>query len=277
MALYCSDIDALLQAYLDGELSSHELGDFESHVSGCASCRERTDRESATHARLRRLLAAPPAPSGLRRQILASLDREDAANEAKERRRSWSWVLPAGASLAAAAALALFAFDASRGGPAAVGPEAATVRAAVRDHFHATPVMLGTRGEIQRSAGDFLQVPVRPPRFARPEVALRGWQPTQLDGRAAAKLVYEVTLPSGRHKVELHVLDARDLDLRSSDKRTIGDTDLWVTQTLGFSTVTYKDRRNIGYVFTSDLRLEELVALLADSDLVQLASERLGR
>lgn len=282
----CNDIEPLVPPYLDQELADSDLRELEQHVAECGPCRHEIRAAEAVQRALRQQLAPPRAPDALRDRIVRGLDAADADDRRAERRARWSWALPAASSVAAAAALFLFVFA----GPLAPAAEhAATEPAAepqpervaheaVRQRFRASPVMVpGNRGEVSRSAAQYLRVPVRPPSFGRDDVDLLGWQPSNLRGRQAALFLYQVEGPSGRHQVNVHVLDARNLDLRSQDRVRVGARELWIDRPFGFSSVSFRDTGGIGYVFTSDMPSAELVALVAESDILDHVSERLRR
>lgn len=267
MATQCKDIETLLPTYLDGELAPHDRLSFEHHVADCADCRERVRDEASYLERVRSLLAPPAAPAALVERVRAGLDQEDRRTLAARRRVSLAWVLPGGASLAAAAALVLFVVSELRPAPVASG-EAPTVRQAVRDRFNDSPVRVGSPQEVSVEAQQYLRKPVKTPQFRPAGAALRGWQPRELDGRDAVLFLYDVPDSRGAlHQVSVHVIDASGLDLRGSERWKIGTTELWVARLGGVSTVTYKDRYGFGYVFSSDMELEELAWLVVGTDI----------
>jgi hypothetical protein len=174
------------------------------------------------------------------------------------------------ATVAATAALALFFVAEAR--EVSAPDDSRLAHEAVEQRFHEYSVIEpGTRPELSQAASEYTRIPVRPPRFSTGDVSLRGWQRSRLHGRQAAVFIYQV----GRHQVNVHTLDARDLDLRSRDRRVVDGREIWVSQPLGFSTVSYKDQDGIGYVFSSDMASDELVKLVLDSDLLFMVSDRL--
>jgi anti-sigma factor RsiW len=277
MAILCADIDALCPAYLDGELGGHELDDLEHHVAGCPGCRVRVEQDRTALAALRLSLRAPRAPAALRRDLGALLDREDRATAAGG--SGWRWVLPGAASMAAAAALALFVLDTGRPPTSALSPlsVSAVQHDAVASRFRGAPlVAVSSRSEVARSVGEYLQVPVTAPRFTASDTNLRGWQPTRLAGRIAAKLVYEVTPTrgGGRYLVDVHILDGRDIALDGSERVVSDGTEIWVTSTFGINTVAYKDRKGVGYVVISEMPRGQLIDLVLEPELLQNATHQ---
>jgi anti-sigma factor RsiW len=276
MAIYCHDLDTLLPPYLDGELEGHELDDLEHHLGTCAACQARCEHETSDHARLRELLAAPPAPAALRAGVLAALDRED-RSLVSGRRSRWGWALPGAASLAAAAALAVFVLDGSQPAIGPVAPPQLSVatmqREAVASRLRAAPlVRTSSSTDLTRSVAEYLRVPVTAPRLEGS--SMRGWQPTQLAGRMAAKLVYEVTTGRQRYLVDVHLLDGRDMDLDAGQRVRVDDVDLSVSSTGGIHTIAFKDARGVGYVFSSDMPRGSLIDLVVSSRLVDQVNDR---
>jgi anti-sigma factor RsiW len=95
------DVEAQVDAYLDGELAATDAAELEAHLAGCPSCgRFRDDRialRKAIAARIPRL----EAPDLLRRRVRAAL-REASAPRRARRPGLWRW-------LALAASLAIVA------------------------------------------------------------------------------------------------------------------------------------------------------------------------
>jgi hypothetical protein len=216
---------------------------------------------------VRGLLAPPATPAELVRRVNAGLDEEDRRATQVRRRTGFAWVLPGGASLAAAAALVMFMVSELRPTPV-VPAEAPAVRLAVQDRVNNSPVRVGSPQEVSVAAQEYLRKPVRTPQFRQAGSSLRGWQPRELDGREAVLLLYDVPDSRGAlHQVTVHLIDASGLDLRGSERWKIGATELWVASLGAVSTVTYKDKYGFGYVFSSDMELEELAWLVVGTDI----------
>src|SRR5262245_20225287 len=69
-------IEEYLSADVDGELSASERQAVAAHLATCADCRQRQDDERGIKALLRQRTPIVAAPPGLRRRIVAALDRE---------------------------------------------------------------------------------------------------------------------------------------------------------------------------------------------------------
>lgn len=271
----CSDISKLIPTYLDGELAESELLSFEHHLADCEGCDREVEQEREFLDRVRESLAAPPASDTLRARLRRALDAEEEQMARESRRERWAWVLPGTATLAAAAALLVFVFDIAQ--PASNENQVASEAAAPAPQTPAAALGVGSasRGDIARSAREFLRMPVRAPRFASAEADLRGWQPIRRRGHDTALFVYEVRRGTESHRLEVQTLDARNLDLRSAERRVVRGTEVWVAKTPGVSSVSYQDPSGVGYVFTSYMDTDDLVNLVVQSDLVERVNERL--
>lgn len=271
MAIHCSDIETLAQTYLDGELTEHDLSDFEGHIATCDSCREHVDDEVGFRRVLQRNLPAPKAPDTLRARIGRALDAEDRARAEVVRKRRWSWVLPGAASFAAAAALVLFVSQKTPGKDgnmsAATAAAAEVGTEAVKSHIRRPPL------EVQGAAvnpwirENFLPR-VAVPKFRSPSVDLLGARLSHLRGRDAAQLFYKVRIGARQFDVQAHILDAKDLVFRAPARRRVAGLDMWVDRRFGYNIVKFKDRNGIAYVFTSDMDAQALINLLLRSDLL---------
>lgn len=270
MAIHCEDIETLVHSYLDGELAEHELHELETHLAECQACREHAEAEARFLDGLRTRLAAPPCPDTVRARLGKALDAEDRSRSQAARRARFGWVLPGTASVAAAAALVLFVAE-WRAEPE---PQPVTYEA-VRQHIRRPPLEVQGAGVTP-----FIEQHFRPrvalPRFSEPSVRLQGARLSHLRGRDAAQLFYEVRGHSGaRHDMQVHIVDAADLELPERQRRVVGGRVIWVDPQLGYSTVTYRDEEGLAYVFTSDMEATELVRLVVSSDLLMRVNERL--
>tara|TARA_R110002096_G_scaffold171490_8_gene344628 strand:- start:25938 stop:26771 length:834 start_codon:yes stop_codon:yes gene_type:complete len=268
----CADIQATLSAYLDAELQDVEVREFETHLSDCARCQGSFEQAEQGHSALRsHLRATPPASDFLNKKILLSLDKEDAARK-RAARTNW-FSIPVAASAVAAAALALFVWSdlvaPQQDAPVARKSSQVTQDVA-RQHLREAPLFVSNdRGTVGRGAADFLNTDVRAPRFSSQEVKLLGWTPAQLGGKQSATFVYEVTNQTGRHRVHAHAVALADIDFRSQTKLVIEGAELWVDGAYGFNTVTYHPRDGrLAYVFSSDMGLDALVAMVTRTDTV---------
>ncbi len=267
MSIQCAEIENLLFSYLDDELDEHERIDFESHLADCASCADRVDAETRFSDTMRMHLAPPPVPELLERRLLRALDAEDRQSRAQLLR---SWALPGAATVAAAAALAVFVVA-----PGSSRNEDLVTHAAVQQHLRQPPI------EVQGAAvSPWLHEHFRPsievPRFSSSDIRLKGARLSHLRGLDAAQLFYEVESFGRLHEVQAHIIDASNLAFRGSRRQVIDGRELWIDGQLGLSVVAYKAPDGIGYVFTSsDMDERQLVDLVGSSDLLLRVNERL--
>ena len=270
MTKHCDSIDSLAMTYLDGELADEELRDFELHMLGCAGCRGKVDGEAETLADLRRKLAPPPAPELLRARIARALDAEDRkAARADLRSRVGSWLLPGAATVAAAAALLVFV--AMRTPDSAGEP---VTRIAVRQHMRGAPLEVtgaATTPWIQRHYSP----EVEPPRFADSAARVAGARLTDVMGRQALQIFYDVTSRQGGHYgMQTFIFDGRGVQLEGQPL-TVGGRDLRIDEYDGYRVVLFRDVDGLAYVFTSDdLSRDQLVDLVGNSNLVMRVQER---
>ena len=290
-----SDREQQLHRYLDSDLDLAEQARFESHLESCAACREQADGLLALRGALQERLPCPAAPASLRQKVLASLDEVDrqlasdapaAASPAAPRpsllSRWLDWLMPAGATAAAAfAALLFWQSQASVSGPApaSLGATSAPVSAAspvglnlaedaVRSHERNLPMEVrpvSTGGEeIDRFFAGRVPVRVKVPQLpaACNDCALLGGRLTQLDGRDAAQLFYRV----GDSPLTVHIFDPRGQAslLEGAERVSAGGRDMYLQTARGYHVVLVEEG-GVGYAFTSDLPQKRLVELAAAS------------
>jgi len=270
----CNDISKLIPTYLDGELAESELYSFEHHIAECPECEAEVADERAFLDTIHSALATPPAPDTLRARLTKQLELEEAKIAKRERRARRAWLLPGTASLAAAAALIVFVLDLTQ--PASNdNSESADTVVATAERPNPIAIATSSRDTIDQSAREFLRIPVRAPRFSGTDANLEGWKPMRKAGRLSALFVYQVNINGSSYRLEVQTLDARNLDLRSAERRVVGGTEVWITQTPGVSAVTYRDANGVAYIFTSHLDTDDLVRLVVKSDLVEQLGRRL--
>jgi anti-sigma factor RsiW len=267
----CTDIDSLSQTFLDGELADEEQRELEIHLVGCGTCRDKVEGERSFHDDLRRILTAPPAPDTLRRRLAANLDAEDARAVAAVRRRRGAWLLPGAAMAAAAAALLVFVMGgepSQRSAPVAYD--------AARQHMKQLPIEVQGAGVSPWLSQNFMPA-VAVPRFGSQD-DLVGARLSHLRDRDAAQLYYRVKIRNQIHSVQAHIIDASGMSLAVGSRVRIGGRELWVGSANGLSVVTYKDKRGVGYFFTSsDLSEDQMVDLVANSNMLSAVNDRLRR
>jgi anti-sigma factor (TIGR02949 family) len=95
----CPTCEAMVDAYVDGELTAVESAEFERALEGCPECRKRLDAARAMSGLLREL-PAEPAPDLLRARVEREL--RTIAGRPRERLRQWTqWSAMAASMIAA--------------------------------------------------------------------------------------------------------------------------------------------------------------------------------
>jgi anti-sigma factor RsiW len=74
----CRHARKMISQYVDDELSPGERRDFDSHIKGCASCRNELEETGALHELFASALRFP-APYGFSTRVLANLDEKEGA------------------------------------------------------------------------------------------------------------------------------------------------------------------------------------------------------
>jgi anti-sigma factor RsiW len=288
MPIRCTEIESLVQTYLDDELAEGETRELELHVGACDGCRRQVTAAARFHARLRQDLAAlapPSAPEELCKRVALALDQEDW----RTRRTRTTWVLPGAATVAAAAALLLFVVT-----PASMTPTATTTttttattatattrpnlaqpqvtEAAVLEHARRPPL------EVQGAAvSPWMRQHYSPtaemPRFEGVRTVLRGGRLGHLRDRQSMQLYYDVLHGQRRHEVVVHVFDGRGVDFASGFPQGrpyhIDGKELWIGELRGYGVIAHQDARGTAYLFTSeDLSGERLLEIVARADML---------
>lgn len=273
MALSCFDIEPLVPTFLDGELCMADADDVSSHVASCTACRDHIDTERKTLGELRSQLAPPVAPAAFRRRVGDLLDGEDTRATRARRRAALAWALPATSAAAAAAAL-IVTLAATSEEPAEA---AALTREAASQVLGEAPLVVQPTTEMTRSVAAYLRAPVDAPRFFRADIHFRGWRPINLRNRQAAELVYDVRTRGGDYPLFVHILHADNLSLRSQDRHVVDGKSVWVFHPFNMTSIAYKTRDGIAYVFTSSMPERQLIGMVAGSDILRTIDRDLQR
>jgi len=256
MAFCCTDIDALVHAYLDGELATHDLEELELHLASCQACRARVDEEIAFRADLRRKLAPPRAPDLLHARIGAALDAEDRAALAAQRRRGMSWILPGAATLAAAAALIMVVVTSGEAPTPTVGSKAP----------HAAPIQV-TPDDGNRA--------IALPTFQTPGVRLKR---ARMGGQGqSVQADYEIERNNARIFMELHIYPDGDGLPAVGDHFVRDGVDVWVYRGNGQSSITLRKGDGRAVTAMAPLSSDDLLEFLMGNHDVLFADGEPGR
>jgi anti-sigma factor RsiW len=126
----CEEVETLIEAYADGELSLERTLAIESHVATCATCAARLERVRAL-GQVLRTVPSLRAPAGLAKRVRATVDAASATQPqlARSRPRGWPLWLLSGATVAIASlALAVVLHE------RAVVADDATAEAVIEGH-----------------------------------------------------------------------------------------------------------------------------------------------
>jgi len=221
----CQDVMAMIDGYMDGELSADDTANVARHVDACATCRHHRDEREALRSLLHRMpyYDAPP-------QLRTRISRERRSLSMRQRTRTW---------MAAAASLVFVAGAVGGFGTWRHRQEtSAMAEAVVARHVEALagPVLIQVASSDQHTVKPWFQgkVDFSPPvpDLASAGFELVGGRLDRIGGRSAAVLVYTHRL----HVIHVFVWPVGD-GVRSSDVRTIrgfherhwiaGDLSVW--------------------------------------------------
>ncbi len=184
----CSNAERYLDALMDGELDPSARIEVDRHLGDCVACADRLALARALRDRLRATVPSGPAPEALRARVSQAL-REEGAPGWWRMDMSWR-------ATAAAAAVAIMVFGVggsidsdSVGMQAGFAPIFDDV---MRAHARGVPSEVKSRDQIPAYFEDRLGFRVKPVDFKDPAVRFVGARDSQVGGRQAATLQYEV-------------------------------------------------------------------------------------
>jgi len=184
----CTSAELCLDALMDGELDASAHVEVERHLSDCSACADRLSFAKALRARLKQAVTQDRAPEALRARMQQALR--------EERSPSWWRVDASWRATAAAAAVALVVF----GVGGSIDTEGATLQAGMapifddvlRMHLRSVPAEVKSDAQIPAYFESKLGFRVKPVQFADPSVRFVGARDSEVGGRHAATLQYEV-------------------------------------------------------------------------------------
>lgn len=243
----CSDLEHDLSCFVDGELAAPEQREIENHLRECGPCHALVAEQRRLKLALRQQAPMQPSPV-LAERLSRSLDKEDG-------RRRWQRLRPIAATVVSvvfpvAAALAL------------VLGYVQTVEPLITDslvkHQRNLPLeVTGGREQVQSWFDG--KVPFAVPALRlEPLASLRGGRLCNLGNRDAAMLQYE---QQGR-KISVFVFDAQGLQLRSQNRRMIGNREVFIDRASGYQVAVFRDRE-LGYAIAGNVAEPEFVRLVS--------------
>ncbi len=256
----CSDVERLLEPYLDGEFEADDRASVDAHLSRCSACRAEAARAMAFRSELRARLreamapgtAQGTAPDSLRRRISAALDAEE-SRPTPWWRRVLSPLPVAAMAACVAGALVVFA------GHRATDP---LVEEAVRKHARDLPLELSAASlgpeAIPAMLASKLDFNPRPPAFRANGVKLVGARLAQLREWPAAYMRYETP----RGPVGLFIIDDPEHRVVEVGRQVrTGPGAMWVMNARGYNVAVWR-KNEIVYSLVSDLDEADLVRLV---------------
>lgn len=262
----CRWVQEHLHTFVDGELDTSLVVEFDRHFSCCPGCRERLEFERAFRAHVKAACTPRPSPGRLRERVLASLDEADARRGALWGIETPAWSRPLGVPAAAASFLvfvgtaALFtmapvrAASVGSGAPLEAGLLPEAVEDVVRLHRSALPpdVTADTQQVVDYLAPR-IAFHARPAEL--PEARFQGARVAVLRGQSAPAFYY---MRHGR-RVTVVVLSSPD---RSARPR--GDGPIHAVR-VGGAWVPVIERGGLRYVIFGDLDDDELMRIAAQA------------
>jgi anti-sigma factor RsiW len=270
MRLDCDEAQRWIDPWVDGELDPSAAMSVDAHVARCPLCKAEVEATRAVKRSLAGLREAC-APTALRHRVLAALDAEEdqrAQEETQRRRKAHARnVALTGAALAGVVLAAGHRFAPNRDGAADPTLSAGMVpmlEDVAQRHARELPCEVQASDPATVSAWfrGKMDIPVQPMTFQGQPARLVGARISNIHDRVAAALYYDV---SGR-RMTVFVFDGTRVSPGGMAREVVGGRSFYVGSTRGY-TVTFTQRRGVGYAVASDLPPQDTVRLLAASDL----------
>lgn len=278
----CQELEALLQAYADGELTPQQTLQVEQHLTDCGSCTEEIRFELSLRHSMRRCVHITPNPdSALRRRVMVALAEERATTHHRAGwvSRTTRWPHWRGVTAFAAAAVITLMWT-SRGGEE---PRGSTLRlgGATSTHAGAGADEVGDlindlinehAAPSRRDVNDpalvhtFEQqvgVPIRVPHLRQVEAAWVGSKLVASGGHQMAAFQYDVA----GHRVTVYVFDPRRAPIRGLPQlhaRVVRNTPVYQGRFRGYS-IAHIEQQGVGYVVATDLGDDESAEIVLNS------------
>lgn len=285
----CRKVQPVVDAFVDGELSTERVFETEEHLNRCHNCQERVSLTQALHVSTRRAVHdSTRVSAGFEQRVRAALAAERAREEAQqtqtraqtERNKALPWrtVVP----VAAAAAMAL-AFAGKTEGKrtllqaegvvptglanavtaANVGAndEEQLIEELIRLHAASPPPDVTEptlMPQLEREVG----LPVRlQPELNRYGASWQGGSVVPVKNAPAASLYYHID----GHRFTVYVFDAERVPLQRTNvlkPRVVKDRPVFVGTRRGYS-IAAVENRGVGYALATDLDTQESAELVA--------------
>lgn len=291
----CRQVQPVVDAFVDGELSAERVIETEEHVVGCGSCQERVSLAQAIHVSTRRAVHdAGRVSSSFEERVKAALAAERAREEAAHARGRqdsgrqndrtkplpWRAVVPVAAAAALALAFANSKSDSKKpfaqanvNGLAVGVPltheasstgaddEEQLIEELIRLHASSPPPEVTEptlMPQLEREVG----LPVRlQPEFNSYGARWQGGSVVPVKNEPAASLYYHLD----GHRLTVYVFDAERVPLRRTNvlkPRVVKNRPVFVGTKRGYS-IAAIENKGVGYAIATDLEPQESAELVA--------------
>jgi anti-sigma factor RsiW len=248
----CTQQDAELQAWFDGELEPSQARRVQQHVAECPACQRRLQRWEALRAALQARSAAHRAPPHVHDRLRRHL------REVEQRRRRWGTAVVAMAAVALLSAFASLYWWLPRQEPAALLTELTTTHAALVRHELALAYLSADTAAIQQWLGE--QLPFQPfvPRVEAADFQVLGAR-TQVLARQAAAII---SLRRASHLYSLVSFPNPETLPEVGDMLELEGSQVRIIQQGGYTLALWSVQRFV-YAMISDDDRDELLEYVA--------------
>ncbi|HVU00627.1 MAG TPA: zf-HC2 domain-containing protein [Polyangiaceae bacterium] len=277
----CRAIQALLDAYVDGELVAEQTLEVEEHLATCESCGERARFGAALKESTRKVVSADAVPSAGFESRLASALRAERervlapaariSSRAPARKR-WAKVAPM--LLAAASTFAVVTWLNARADRERSVAALASVMPPVHvapvetpeqvldelvDYHTAPPAPQITEPNLVPKLEPEVGVPVKLPLLKQYGASWEGGAVVPMQNQRAAIFRYRLS----NHPVTVYVYDAHRVPLRGVlEPRVVHNQAVSVGERRGYS-IAAREQRGVGYAIATDLNDDESAELVS--------------
>ncbi len=257
----CRLVRRHLGAFVDGELDPASQIEFERHLDACPGCQENLAFERSLRQLTRESIGPVQAPEHLWGRTLHRLDEIDATRaertsiEARPMRWRQTW------PIAAAAAAVLIVGGVTRLPASTDYQGAGMLQDVVNLHSQALPsdVQAEAPQDVVRYFQGKTPFPVKPARFAEPDMVFVGARYIKVGAHPAAALYYM----HGGRRVTLLVFQSPEI-MRNAHRIHVGGRELYYHD-VGGSVVTIRQQGGVNYAFFGDLDRPVLFEIAANA------------
>jgi anti-sigma factor RsiW len=237
----CSEADAFIHAYVDGELAGVDRATYEQHMTACETCARACRLQARFKAAVRGHLPRPPVPMTLRMTIQQAI----AGAPPIRRRRFWE-SYPRLVPAAAAAVMFVVIFGTARSRNASYALEQAL------HTYNANPPLDVVDSNCAYITNWFRgKVDFNVPASYEKLGTCQGGRLVNVHDRFGAYIVY---LTRNGHRLGIMVYNAKDdPSPEGNARRQLYGRDVYFGSSRGASTAAYRDRDGLSYVVTSDM------------------------